>query len=148
MRDRTSRAVAGVALAVLALTACGDEAVAPREGTLVQDLVGDEAGQVDLASAEAGEEVTLRADVETVLSPGSFVVPGKDTGGVPLLVLHPGQEVTAGQVLQLGGTLQLFSYDELAGEYDLAPEGAYADVDGGLVLLASLVDDDLPLDDR
>lgn len=148
MRDRTSRAAAGFALAALALTACGDDEVAPREGTLVQDLVGDEAGQVDISSAEAGEEVTLRADVQTVLSPGSFVVPGKDTGGVPLLVVHDDAGVAAGQVLQLGGTLQVFDHEELARDYELADERTYADFDGGLVLLATLVDDDLPLDDQ
>ena len=84
--------------------------------------------------------------VQDVLSRDSFVVGAKDTAGKPLLVLTRGEELKAGTELQVSGLLRLFDYEEMSGDRELADAAAYAAYRGQLVLVADLVDDNLPLD--
>ena len=145
MAGRAGRALAVGALA-LALTACGGDEAQPREGVTAEELTGDASGMFDLAQAEAGERASLRVTVDDVLSRDSFVAPSKDTAGKPLLVLTRGQELKAGTELQVSGLLRLFDYGQLGGDRQLAEESAYTAFRGQLVLVAELVDEDLPLD--
>ena len=148
MAGRAGRALAAGAL-VLTLAACGGEdAEQPREGVRVEELTGDASGMFDISQAEAGERVSLRVTVQDVVSRDSFVAPSQDTGGKPLLVLTRGEELKAGTELQVSGLLRLFDYLELSGDRELAAESDYAAYRGQLVLVADLVDDDLPLDDE
>jgi hypothetical protein len=135
-------------LGAVALTACADEAAAPREGVRVEELTSDASGAFNLSEAEAGERVSLRATVSQVLSDQSFLVPSKDTSGDALLVVADDDRVRVGQELQLSGILRTFEYAELAQAYALGDAAVYREFEDKLVLVADLVDDDLPLDDQ
>lgn len=149
MRTRRWTATAAAAgVVALGAAGCGSDAEAPREGVLVQDLTGDRSGAFDLDEVEAGESLTLRVEVARVLSPDSFVVPPEDTDGPPLLVLARDHDLAPRDVVQLGGIARVFDYEDLAREYDLAARSAYAGFDNEIVLVARVVDENLPLDDK
>ena len=146
---RMPKAVAAFAVASLLLGAvgCGDDGEQPREGVRVEDLTGDASGNFDLDEIEAGNRISLRAEVAEVLSPNSFVLAPKDTAGERMLILHKDSEVRQGDIIQLAGIARVFSYDDASGNYELADVGAYQEFDGDLSLEADLTDEDLPLDD-
>ena len=147
MAGRARRALAIGGLTVgLSLTGCGSDAPQPREGTTIEEITGDSSGKFDISQAEAGQRASLRVTVQDVLSRDSFVVGSKDTAGAPLLVLTRGEDLEAGKELQVSGLLRLFDYEQMGGDHQLADDAAYAAYRGQLVLVADLVDDDLPLD--
>jgi hypothetical protein len=147
MPGPTRRAgVAALLGLTLLLSGCGTDSP-PPEGPLVQDITGDASGAFDIDEVEAGEQLSLRATVAEVLSPGSFVVPPEDTAGRPLLVVSP-TSVEPGEEVQLTGTLSLFDYEELVQSHELAPRERYAAHENELVLIADLVESDLPLDGK
>lgn len=149
VRARRSSASALAALVLAAaVSGCGSDSEQPREGVRTEELTNDASGSFDLAQAEAGQRASLRVTVERVLSPNSFVVPAKDTNSTPLLVVAKDPDIRDGAELQVSGQLQVFEYDDLSAEYQLAAQSVYADFDGELVLVAQLVDGDLPLDDK
>ena len=146
MAGRARRALTAAGLA-LALTACGgSDSPGPRDGMTLEEVTGDASGMFDISQAEAGQRASLRVTVQDVLSRDSFVVGSKDTAGVPLLVLTRGEELKAGSELQVSGLLRLFDYEEMGGDHQLADREKYAAYRGQLVLVADLVDDNLPLD--
>ena len=142
VRRRAARTLVAAAR-VATLGACATEN--PVEGSRP---VETGAGAFDLDEIEAGASVSLRVTVAEVLSPDSFVVPPEDTSAGPLLVLTVDHRAAPGDELQVAGIARVFSYEDLSGEYALAAQEAYADYDGKLVLVATLNDDDLPLDDK
>lgn len=145
------RAVPVVLTVVLTvpLAGCGDDdEPGPREGVSTRELTGDLSGTFDIDQAPVGAQTSLRATVDQVLSPGSFVITAADTAGPPLLVLSAEDTVSPGQVLQLIGVLRVFSYDDFADGYPLAEAAAYTAFDAQKVLVASEVDTDLPADDQ
>ena len=145
MAGRARRALA-IGFVAVALAACGADEEQPREGTRVEELTGDASGMFDISRAEAGQRASLRVTVQDVISRDSFVAPTQDTSGRPLLVLTRGEQLKAGSELQVSGLLRLFDYEEMAGDRELAEPEEYAAYRGQLVLVADLVDDDLPLD--
>ena len=146
----SSRAAAALIALATAMSAgaCGSDEPGPREGVLVQDVTGDASGAFDVDAIEAGQQVSLRVEVAEVLSPDSFVIGPQDSGGDPLLALVRGHGLAAGDVVQVAGIAEVFSYDEQARDHDLAPEAAYEQHDGRLALVARLDDENLPLDDQ
>ena len=132
---------------VVVLGGCGAEDEIPASAS-VEDLTADPSGAFDLDDVEAGQRISLRVTVAEVLSPDAFVVPPKETAGPPLLVLAGQHGASPGDTLQIGGIARVFSYDEQSRDYDLGPESKYAEYDNKVVLVATLNDDDLPLDDK
>jgi hypothetical protein len=146
---RARKRLAGMCVVTaLSLPACSSDEPGPREGVRVEDLTGDASGAFDVDDLEAGQSVSLRVEVGEVLSPDSFVVPSEQTAGDPLLVLVRGHDLAPGDVVQVAGIARVFSYDEQAGDHELAADAAYADFDGRLALVAQLEDENLPLDDQ
>ena len=146
-RRRMAAAMTAGALVVV-LGGCGSDSDEPLDSASVEDLTRDPSGAFDLDEVEAGQRISLRVKVAEVLSPDSFVVPPEQTAGPPLLVLAAEHGAAPGDVLQVGGLARVFSYDEQDRDFELAAEQQYSDYDGKVVLLATLNDDDLPLDDK
>ena len=144
-RRQMAATVVAVALTV-ALGGCGEEASTVPEGVTAAEL--NDPAAFDLDEAEAGQRVSLRVTVEEVLSPDSFVVPPQDGGSGRLLVLSEQHRAERGDVLQVGGLLRVFSYEDQALAFELDAAEQYSEFDAQLVLLATLVDEDLPLDDQ
>ena len=132
---------------VVVLGGCGDEDEIP-ESASVEDLTADPSGAFDLDEVEAGQRISLRVTVSEVLSPDAFVVPPEETAGPPLLVLAGQHRASPGDTLQIGGIARVFSYDEQARDFELGPASQYAEYEDKVVLVATLNDDDLPLDDK
>jgi hypothetical protein len=133
---------------VLGVVACDAPADAPREGVSTRELTGDLSGDFDLDSAVVGAQQSLRVTVGEVLSRSAFTTTPADAGGTPLLVVGADKDLQPGQVVQVVGTLRVFSYDEFASQYALGDADAFAGRDGDKVLVARLVDTDIPDDDQ
>lgn len=141
---------------VLGLSGCGEEELAVGE-TDVTDVRGEDdltdpyTGEYDEAFREdvdvyAGAEVTLRAQVEDVLSPSSFTIVGPEGVAVePLLV------VTADDVAGLEPGLPVTVAATPATEFDVAEvetelgvdleDEQYAEWDDEPFLLATIVEE-------
>lgn len=127
-RPRRAPTAAAIAVAALALTACGGPTTPPPDAP-VEQLVDPEAvptgpyaGPYDQAFAEdlehyAEQEVTLRAQVQTVVSPVAFTITTPDPSGedteesgkfAPLLVMDfddPSPVLNPGDQIEITGTV-------------------------------------------
>ena len=144
-RRMATTLVAGALVVVLG--GCGSDDEIP-ESASVEDLTADPSGAFDLDDVEAGQRISLRVTVGEVLSRDAFVVPPKETAGGPLLVLAGQHGASPGDTLQIGGIARVFSYEEQSGDFELGPQSQYAKYEDKVVLVATLNDDDLPLDDK
>lgn len=125
-------------VAVLALTACGGEADAPRAGTTLQELTGDRSGAVDIDSARVGSSISLQAPVARKVGGQSFEIAAEEGGsGRPVLVLQEENTVEVGQVVQVIGRVDVLT-GSLAREYGVGTEPT-----GQLVVVASEIDTDV-----
>lgn len=99
-RFRRRGAAALAALAVLATAGCSDSA-GPEQGVSVADVWDDPA-------ALEGQQVTVSAEVQQIVTERAFVISGGDDAGPdPLLVVHPGgAEVALGTPVQVTGTVR------------------------------------------
>lgn len=146
---RGTTAVLSAALLLVGSAACGGEAATPREGVSAEELSGDVSGNVDLSTAPVAGRISLRGTIVRVLSKDSFELrPADGATDDPVLVLNREDELTDGQVVQVIGTVRLFSHDEHTGEYELADPSAYGRHDGDRFVLAEEVDTDVPGDDQ
>ena len=161
-------AMAGILpIAALSLAGCNSTS-GTEEGADVEDVVEEEAvadegdpvepydGVYDTDFYEAydsyvGEEVTLSADVNEIVSEKSFTIAGTDDTTVEaLLVLADGQmeEVTPGLTVSVTGTVMesfdLPTVEEETG-LDLDDE-AFADFDGENYVVAESVDTSVDAD--
>jgi len=146
---RRAPTLAAAAVLALGASACSaQEAPQPREGVSAQELTGDASGTFDIDTAEVGAMQSLRLTVAQVLTPAAFTATPGDTAGRPLLVVGPAGELSPGQVVQVAGTLRLFSYDELSGQLSLGDRAAFAGRENDKVLVATTVDTDVPGDEQ
>lgn len=144
---RGTTATLSTALLLTGATACGGEAAAPREGVSAEELTGDVSGDVDLSTAPVGGRLSLRGTIVRVLSQDSFELrPADGATDDPVLVLNREDDLSDGQVVQVSGTVRLFSHDEHAETYELADPSAYREHDGDRFVLAEEVDTDVPGD--
>lgn len=103
LKHKTRRAsvTAGIlAMSALGLTACNDDTAGPETGTDVEDIQEEDEAALDPydgpydttfyddIDSYVGEEVTVSADINEVITPSSFVIAGtEDTDVEPLLVV-------------------------------------------------------------
>lgn len=115
-RPLARTAVAGVfAVSALSLTACSEDTAGPETGTDVEDVQEEDVVEEDVEEDVAadgpydglydtafyddinsyvGEEVTLSADVNEVISSSSFTIAGTDDTDVEALLVVSATEVT------------------------------------------------------
>lgn len=108
-----------IAVSALSLTACGSDTAGAETGTDVEDIQEEPAvaepydGVYDTAFYEGvesydGEEVTVSADINEIISPTSFTIAGTDDTTVePLLIVHDGtlQELAPDLTVAVTGTV-------------------------------------------
>jgi hypothetical protein len=126
-RVRVAAAFAAAALP-FSIVACGDDdgdTAGPEAGTDVEDIIEDDQYFAD--DQFVGEQVTVSAEVEEVLTPQSFRLDGGDWGDESLLVVSAEQatDVQEDDVVQVTGTVRQFAYDDYANEYGLTDPGVY-----------------------
>jgi hypothetical protein len=156
-------AVAAVlALSGLGLTACGDDTAGNEAGADVQDVTEDDVavgpydGPYDTAfygdlDSYVGEEVTVSADVNEILSPTSFTIAGTDDTTVEPLLVVGATEVTGLEsdlTVSVTGTVQE-GFDVAAVEDDLGADlddELYTEWDGEHYLVAKSVDTSVSAD--
>lgn len=141
MGTALSAAVAAVALP-FSLAACGndDDTAGPERGTSVEDITEEDQYFAD--DQYVGEEVTVSAEVEEVLSPQSFRLDGGDWGDESLLVVSAQQakDLQEDDVVQVTGTVREFTFDDFNNEYGLDDPGIYDEYDQEEFLVASKVE--------
>jgi hypothetical protein len=143
---RRAAAVLALAGGLAVLPACGGDPAAPREGVTAEELTGDVSGDFDIATADVGRRVSLRATVTRVLSAGAFEVAAADAASDrPLLVLNREDALQVGQDVQIEGRVRLYDTAEHAGAYGVGPGQAQ---ERAPVVVADEVDTDLPEDDQ
>lgn len=159
LRTRTLALAGIIPLAGLSLVGCSGTS-GSEEGADVEDVVEEDSetapynGALDSEFYDAyqsylGEEVTVSADVNEVVSETSFTIAGTDDTTVEaLLVVAEGEmaEVEPGLAVSVTGTV-MESFDLPTVEEDTGldlEEDAYADYDGENYIVASAVD---PLED-
>lgn len=136
-RTRVSTAVvACAAFSVVGLTACGSDSAGTGTGADVEDVTEDDiaspgpfdgaydADLYDEVDSYVGEEVTLSADVNEVLSSGAFTIAGTDDTTVEALMvvgatgdIDPAPETT----VEVTGTVQQ-AFDVATVEEDLGAD--------------------------
>ncbi|GAA2176986.1 hypothetical protein GCM10009784_25810 [Arthrobacter parietis] len=154
-RTRTLALAGILPLAALGLTGCNGTS-GSEEGADVEDVVEEDNetapynGALDSEFYDAyqsyiGEEVTVSADVNEIVSDTSFTIAGTDDTTVEalLVVLEEGTvEVEPGAAVSVTGTV-MESFDLPTVEDDTGldlEEDAYADYDGENYIVASEVD--------
>jgi hypothetical protein len=151
------RLLAGVTAAVFSLTACGDPGVNEVEDPEeVPDVRGEDdptdifTGAYDSEfredmTAYTGQEVTLTAEVDEVLSPEAFSITSPDGEDVePLLVLADGSSgaVEAGSAVTIAAT-PFDEFDPAEAEQQIEvdlEDDLYADWEGEPFLVATTVE--------
>lgn len=179
MGERTNRgsratrlaAVSLLSAAAFGLTACGTagpetgadvedvqegevvETTGPAEDVAAEPYVGPyDTAFYDEAVTYAGEEVTLSAEVNTVLSPTAFTIAGTDDTTVSPLLVISGEQMTdleEGQAVQVTGIVhEAFDLpqveEEMAEELD---DDLFADYDGQPYIEATDVSTDVPAEE-
>lgn len=145
-RHRNLRRVVGSAVFAaalpLSLAACGndDDTAGQESGTAVEDITEEDQYFAD--DQYVGEQVTVSAEVEEVLSPQSFRLDGGDWGDESLLVVSAprAKDLQDDDVVQVTGTVREFTYDDYANEYGLDDPGIYDEYDEEEFIEASKVD--------
>ncbi|NJC21613.1 hypothetical protein BJ994_000689 [Arthrobacter pigmenti] len=160
-RTRTLALAGIIPLATLSLVGCNSTS-GTEEGADVEDVV-DEDEEVapyngaldsefyDAYSSYIGEEVTVSADVNEIVSDTSFTIAGTDDTTVEaLLVVTEGEmtEVEPGLTVSVTGTvMESFDLPTVEEETGLDLEDdAYADYDGENYIVASEVDTSVDAD--
>ena len=160
-RTRTLALAGIIPLAALSLTGCNSTS-GPEEGADVEDVVEEDNeaapynGALDSEFYDAyesyiGEEVTVSADVNEIISDTSFTIAGTDDTTVEaLLVVTEGEmpEVESGLTVAVTGTvMESFDLPTVEDETGLdLEEDAYADYDGENYIVASEVDTSVDAD--
>lgn len=172
-RDRhTTRtaAVALLAIAGLGLGGCGQEETGPEvedieEGEILESSPPAEADETvapvapyrgaynqefyDDQEIYEGQEVTLSAEVEGIVSPNALVISDPNNVDLePLLVVHDldAPDLEEGQVVEVVGTVQT-SFDPVTAEENLGvdlEDEMFTDYEGEPYLQASEVTTDVP----
>jgi hypothetical protein len=139
-RTRAPRWVAAGAAVLLSLSACGDDETAgPETGADVGDVV-EEDGSFKVDEYK-GQTVTVSAEIEDMLSPKSFVLSGGQQGDDRLLVLtEQPTDLDEGEVVQVTGTVETFTYDHFADRYGLTEPAVYQPYGDEEFIAASKVD--------
>lgn len=109
MQLRTRRLLAALAIApVVPLLGCGGDSAGPEQGVSVQDVWTD-------TDRLEGQEVTLSATVQSLVSERAFVISGGDGGSDPLLVVHDGSaEPDIASPVRVTGTVrQVLAFEAL-----------------------------------
>lgn len=154
-RTRTLALAGIIPLAALSLVGCNSTS-GSEEGADVQDVVEEDSETApydgaldsefyDAYSSYIGEEVTVSADVNEIVSDTSFTIAGTDDTTVDaLLVVADGEmaEVEPGLTVSVTGTvMESFDLPTVEDETGLdLEEDAYADYDGENYIVASEVD--------
>lgn len=139
---RLARASAASALVAgaLALSACGGDTSGSEVGADVGDIVAEDGppeaydGPYDAGFSEAarsydGQEVTVSANVNEVVSPTSFTIAGTEATDVdPLLIVSP----TKVDGLQEGTAVQVTGTVHQAFDLPTVEEGVRVDLDDSL----------------
>lgn len=153
-------ATAGVvAVSAFGLTACSDDTAGPETGTDVADIQEDDGPYngaydsrfYDEFDSYEGEEVTVSADVNQVVSPSSFIIAGTDDTDVePLLVISATEVAGLAPDLTVAvtGTVQR-AFDLTAVEEELdvdLDDDAYGVYDQQPYIVATSVDTSVAAD--
>ncbi|WFF00255.1 hypothetical protein [Micromonospora sp. WMMD964] len=126
-------AAATLSAVVLLAGGCTDEPAAPQPSPVPTPTTAP--GTV--ARAQVGDQLTVTATVETVITESAFVVRDVDLTDGTLLVLSTGPSVPAApQLVTVEGTVIRFSHGDLTGRYHLGPRGPYRAFEGGRALVA------------
>lgn len=164
---KKAAALAIAPAAILSVAACGDTA-GSEQGADVEDVAEEEPAADDAAAEGAydgpydagfygemdsyvGEEVTLSANVNEVISPTAFTIAGTDDTTVDeLLVVHPENlpEVSPDLTVGVTGTV-MEAFDLVTVEEDLGvdlDDAFYEDWDGEPYLNATSIDDSVASD--
>ncbi|MEV4766791.1 hypothetical protein AB0J89_29580 [Micromonospora chokoriensis] len=132
-KRRVRPAAATLSAVVLLAGGCTGEPEAPRPSPVPTPTTAP--GTV--ARAEVGDQLTVTASVEQVITDGAFVVRDVDLTDGTLLVLSTGLTVPAApQLVTVEGTVIRFSHRDLTGRYHLGPPGPYRAFEGGRALVA------------
>lgn len=166
-RRITRTALAGtLAVSAFGLSACGsDDTSGTEEGVDVEDIQEEDVdpdsvydGVYDTTFYEEvgtydGEEVTVSADVNEIISSTSFTIAGtEDTDVEPMLVVSAEEnaDLEEEQTIGVTGTVQT-AFELTVVEDDLGidlDDEAYADWEGQPYLVASSIDTEITQDDQ
>ena len=162
----TKLVIAGtLALSPLAMTACGDDTAGPEEGASVGDIQEEDADVADETAdgydgvydtdfydgvdSYVGEEVTVSAEVNEILTPESFTIAGTDESSVESLLIvgaTGSDSLEAGNPVQVTGTVEE-AFDLATVEDDLGvdlDDALYEDYDAEPYIMASDVSTSVP----
>ncbi|MEV1155980.1 hypothetical protein AB0J27_11315 [Micromonospora chokoriensis] len=132
-KGRVRSAVVTLSAVVLLVGGCTGEPEAPQPSREPAPTTAP--GTV--ARAEVGDQLTVTASVERVITDSAFVVRDVDLTDGTLLVLSTGLSVPAApQLVTVEGTVIRFSHRDLTGRYQLGPPGPYRAFEGGRALVA------------
>lgn len=168
---RTTAAAGILAISALGLTACGDDTSGTETGADVEDIqeegveeegveedavVDPYVGLYDTAFYEdldtyVGEEVTVSADVNEILSPMSFTIAGtEDTSVESLLIVSASEmnDLESGLAVEVTGTVhEAFDLPTVESEMDVdLDDELYSEWDGEPYIEATAVDTSVEVD--
>lgn len=144
---------AGLGLGVLA--GCGTDTAGTEAGASVEDIQQeqepDEAAENDIMSF-VGQQVTVSAEVNEILTERAFTIAGESIGLDPLLVIaaQSGVTVTEDSAVAVTGTVQqAFDLAAVEAEYGFDYDDAlFAEYDGEPYIVAETVDPTIPTPDE
>lgn len=155
-------ATAGLAVSMLGLTACSEDTAGPETGTDVADIQEEDVVEpydgvydsefYDDVESYDGEEVTVSADVNEVVSSTSFIIAGTDDTAVePLLVVHDGEmtELEPDLTVAVTGTVHQ-TFDLPTVEEDMGldlDDGLYEEFDAQPYIEATSIDTSVASDE-
>ncbi|SCG60249.1 hypothetical protein [Micromonospora halophytica] len=126
-------AVAALAAVVLLRAGCTGESAAPQ--TSAEPAPTTPPGTV--ARAKVGDQLTLTASVERVITDTAFAVRDVDlTNGTLLVLSTAASPPSPPQLVTVQGTVIRFSHPELTDRYRLGPQAPYRAFEGGRALVA------------